>query len=180
MKQGTMKSISHKRFIYRLLDNMKHHKYYRDRIASLLTQFELNPSAFNQRWLENKFYALDEERAIMSRYSFKGDRQYATARYASQNPKHNNKTNKKVIRCKYCYKLNHTDTECRDRLNKRPPSMPEWVSKVKCNKCHKQGHLGFNCPPKYKNQIRKSNKEDRQNKYRENKIRKEHNKTLLH
>ena len=44
--------------------------------------------------------------------------------------------------------------------------MPEWVSKVKCNKCHKTGHLSFNCPPKYKNQVRKTNKETRQNTYR--------------
>ena len=32
-----------------------------------ISQFELNPSAFNQRWLENKFYELDEERVLMSR-----------------------------------------------------------------------------------------------------------------
>ena len=144
---------------------MKHHKYYRDRIASLLTQFELDLSAFNQRWLENKFYALDEERALMSRYNFKSNKH--VARYVSQSksPKRDNPT--KIKRCKYCYKLHHTDVECRDRLSKRPPSMPEWVSKVKCNKCHKVGHLGFNCPPKYKNQVRKTKKEDRQNSYRD-------------
>ena len=53
--------ISEKEFIYRLLNNMKHHKYYFSRIASLLIQFELNSDTFNQRWLENEFYALDEK-----------------------------------------------------------------------------------------------------------------------
>ena len=57
---------------------MKHHKYYRSRIASLLTQFELNPDAFNQRWLENKFYALDKERVIHSKLRLKPP---ATARF---------------------------------------------------------------------------------------------------
>ena len=41
---------------------MKHHKYYKERIASFLTTFELNPSSISQRWIENKFYSLDEER----------------------------------------------------------------------------------------------------------------------
>ena len=158
-------NISEKKFIYRLLDNMKHHKYYRNIIASILAQIELNPSAFNQRWLENKFYALDEERVLMSRYNFKSNKH--VARYVSQpkSPKRDNPT--KIKRYKYCYKLYHTDVECRDRLSKRPPSMLEWVSKVKCNKCHKVGHLGFNCPPKYKNQVRKTKKEDRKNSYRD-------------
>ena len=47
---------------------MKHHKYYRGVISSLLTTFELNNDAFTQKWLENKFYALDEERLL----NFKG------------------------------------------------------------------------------------------------------------
>ena len=47
--------ISEKKFIYRLLNNMKHHKYYRSRIASLLAQFELNFDIINKRWLENQF-----------------------------------------------------------------------------------------------------------------------------
>ena len=63
--------ISEKKFINRLLSNMKHHKYYNSRIASLLTQFELNSDALNQRWLENKFYALDEERIIHSKLGIK-------------------------------------------------------------------------------------------------------------
>ena len=90
-------NISEKKFIYRLLDNMKHHKYYRGRITSLMTNFELNPSTFNQRWLENKFYAMDEERSLMSKYTFRGNRQIATARYASQanNASRNNDKKKK-------------------------------------------------------------------------------------
>ena len=160
-------NISEKKFIYRLLDNMKHHKYYRRRIASLLTQFELNNSVFNQRWLENKFYALDEERALMSnRFSgFRGSKAPITARFASQKSPHKKDDLPKKKRCRYCYKLNHTENECRDRLNKRPPSMPSWVSKAKCNKCGKKGHLSFNCPPKFKNQVRKPPKENRCTKY---------------
>ena len=92
-------NISEKKFIYRLLDNMKHHKYYRGRIASLMTNFELHPSAFNRRWLEIKFYVMDEERSLMSKYTFRGNRQIATARYASQanNTFRNNDKNKKRI-----------------------------------------------------------------------------------
>ena len=54
--------ISERKFLRVLLKNMKHHKYYKERIASFLTTFELNPSSISQRWIENKFYSLDEER----------------------------------------------------------------------------------------------------------------------
>ena len=47
-----------KKFLWVLLNNMKHHKYYKERIASFLTTFELNPSSISQRWIENKFYSL--------------------------------------------------------------------------------------------------------------------------
>ena len=41
---------------------MKHHRYDKERIASFLTTYKLNPSAISQRWKENKLYSLDEER----------------------------------------------------------------------------------------------------------------------
>ena len=158
--------ISEKKFIYRLLNNMKHHKYYHSRIASLLTQFELNSDIFNQRWLENKFYALDEERILHSKLGIKPP---TTARYTqSPHNNHNRKSNnnKRPLRCKYCYKSGHSEQECRDRKMKRPPSMPEWVGNAQCNKCKKKGHLSFNCPPKFNNQKRKTPKLDRYQKYK--------------
>ena len=63
-----------------------------------------------------------------------------------------------TIRCKYCYRKGHTDHNCPDKANKRPPSMPEWISKATCAKCKKKGHLAFNCPPKFGNKPIKSNK----------------------
>ena len=63
-----------------------------------------------------------------------------------------------TIRCKYCYRKGHSDNNCQDKANKRPPSMPEWISKATCAKCKKKGHLAFNCPPKYGNKIVKSSK----------------------
>ena len=57
--------ISKKKFLWVLLNNMKHHKFYKERIASFLTTFELNPSTISQRWIENKFYSMDEERMHM-------------------------------------------------------------------------------------------------------------------
>ena len=62
--------ISEKRFLWVLLNNMKHHKYYKERIASFLTTFELNTSSISQRWIENKFYSLDEERISNFRQRF--------------------------------------------------------------------------------------------------------------
>ena len=53
--------ISERKFLWVLLNNMKHNKYYKERIASFLTTFKLNPSSISQRWIENKFYSLDEE-----------------------------------------------------------------------------------------------------------------------
>ena len=49
---------------------MKYHKYYKERIASFLTTFELNPSSISQRWIENKFYSLDGERISNFRQRF--------------------------------------------------------------------------------------------------------------
>ena len=42
------------------------------------------------------------------------------------------------------------------KQSKRPPSMPDWVSKVICSKYKKKGHLAFNCPPKYDNKCIRS------------------------
>ena len=41
--------ISEKKFIWVLLNNMKHHRYYKERIASFLTTFELNSNSITQR-----------------------------------------------------------------------------------------------------------------------------------
>ena len=59
--------ISEKRFISTLLNNMKYHRHYKERIASFLTALELNKSSITQKWIENKFYSLDEERISHNR-----------------------------------------------------------------------------------------------------------------
>ena len=59
--------ISEKRFIRTLLNNMKFHRHYKERIASFLTTFELNSYSINQKWVENKFYSMDEERMSFNR-----------------------------------------------------------------------------------------------------------------
>ena len=151
--------ISEKRFLWVLLNNKKHHIYYKERIASFLTTFELNPSTISQRWIENKFYSMDEERMQIHRFKF--TRESARFSSSSGNKQRDNFTRKpsknslspkgKTIRCKYCYRLGHHDSQCRQKEAKRPPSMPDWVSKAICKKCNKKGHLSFNCPPKYDN-----------------------------
>ena len=50
--------ITEKIFLWVLLNNMKHHRFYRERISSFLTTFELNPNSITQRWLENKILFL--------------------------------------------------------------------------------------------------------------------------
>ena len=59
--------ISEKKFIWTLLNNMKFHRYYKERIASFLTIFELNTSNISQKWIEDKFYSMDEERMYYHR-----------------------------------------------------------------------------------------------------------------
>ena len=54
------------------------------------------------------------------------------------------------------FRVGHIDNNCPGRGNKRPPSMPEWISKATCAKCKKKGHLAFNFPPKFGNQTTKS------------------------
>ena len=58
--------ITEKKFIWILLNNMKHHRFYKERIASFLTAFELNPSSISQKLIENKCYSYDEDRIIFS------------------------------------------------------------------------------------------------------------------
>ena len=106
---------------------MKHHKFYRNIIAALVTAYELDNDTFNEKWLEHKFYALDEERLL----KFKGRINRYEARLVQ--PYQNNKDKHKQFmktRCKYCSRPGHTDPECRDKENKRPQSMPDWVSKI--------------------------------------------------
>ena len=96
-----------------------------------------------------------------------------SARYTSSKETSNNTTNsikgkpqQTKIRCKYCHRLGHTDYDCQSKAQKRPPSMPEWVSKAICSKCKKRGHLSFNCPPKYACKVIKVNKSRPKNKLR--------------
>ena len=146
--------ITEKKFIWILLNNMKHHRFYKERIASFLTTFELNPSSISQKWIENKFYSLDEDRIISFKNRFREN-----ARFSQEfNMKSKQQPSSNTIRCKYCYRKGHSDNNCQDKANKRPPSMPEWISKATCAKCKKKGHLAFNCPPKYGNKIVKSSK----------------------
>lgn len=154
--------ISEKKFIKTLLDNMKHHRYYKNIVSALLTNYELNNEVFNQRWLENKFYTMDEERIL----NFKGRHFKHEVRFVNSAPTTNNKTSSGKMRCKYCYKPGHIDDTCRDKAQKSPPTMPDWVANITCTKYKKKGHMAFNCPPKYNNQKKKSPKFNRFNKYR--------------
>ena len=95
---------------------------------------------------------MDEERMSFQRQKLYKE----SARFISSNSTQTNNSNnkkeksdKKRIRCKYCYRVGHTDEECLDKKQKRPPSMPAWVTKTTCMNCKKKGHLAFNCPPKY-------------------------------
>ena len=142
-------NISEKKFLWVLLNNMKHHRFYKERIASLLTTFELNPSFLSQRWIENKFYSMDEERMHMFRNRFIKE----NARVSFSDKKtipstHSNfksssqRKGPKSLRCKYCYNIGHTDNSCRKKVIKQAPYMPEWVNKAICRKCKKKGQIG--------------------------------------
>ena len=133
---------------------MKHHRFYKERIGSFLTAFELNPSSIYQKWIENKFYSLDEDRIISFRNKFRESVRFSQ----DSHMKNKNQSSSNTLRCKYCYRKGHTDHNCPDKANKRPPSMPEWISKETCAKCKKKGHLTFNCPPKFGNKLIKSSK----------------------
>ena len=119
----------------------------------------------SQRWIENKFYSMDEERMMNHRFKFSRE----TARFSSftDNRHRQNMTRRPIksssssykgqtIKCKYCYRIGHHDSQCKQKEAKRPLSMSDWISKAICRKCKKKGHLAFNCPPKYENKPYKS------------------------
>ena len=170
--------ISERKFLLVLLNNMKHHKYYTERITSFLNTLELNPSSISQRWIENKFYPLDEERMYLFWSTNRFCRETACFSHSQRFPKTSTNTHRqfpssttdKVMRYKQCYRSGHTDTICRQKAMKRPSYMPEWVSKAECKKCKKKGHLSFNCPPKYDNKPIKHKNEQRYNKYNNKEI----------
>ena len=93
--------ITEKKFIWVLLNNMKHHRFYKERIASFLTGFEpTNPSSISQKWIENNFYSLDEDRLISFRNKFR-----ESARFShDQHIRNKNEINKYNIK-----KLTHND-----------------------------------------------------------------------
>ena len=49
---------SEKKFIWTLLNNMKFHRYYKERIVSFLTIFELNTPSISQKCIETNFTQL--------------------------------------------------------------------------------------------------------------------------
>ncbi len=59
-----------RRFLCVVLNIMIHHRFYKGRIASFLRTFELNPSLISQRWIDNKFCSMDEERQHIFRNRF--------------------------------------------------------------------------------------------------------------
>ena len=113
--------ISDKKFIWTLLNNMKHHKYYKEIIT------------------------LEDEMMHISRQRF--HRESSRFVEPSNDNEQNKSTQELKIRCKYCYRVGHTDTSCRDKQDKRQPSMPQWAKHATCMKCKKKVHLVFNCPP---------------------------------
>ena len=79
--------ISEKRFICTLLNNMKYHRHYKERIASFLTAFELNTSSITHKWIENEFYSLDEERMSYNRQRiFRESARFTTSNSKQINP----------------------------------------------------------------------------------------------
>jgi len=175
--------ISERKFIWTLLHNMKFHRHYKERIASFLTAFELDKNSITQKWIENKFYSMDEERMSFHRQRlFKESARFTSSNSTQQNNsnKKRENSNKKIIRCRYCYRCGHTDETCMDRKQKRPPSMPSWVSKTTCLNCKKKGHLAFNCPPKYAYKIIRpkiQNFQNNKNKTTANNVKDESNQT---
>ncbi len=76
---------------------MRHHKFYKERIAFFLTAFELNFSSISQKWIENKLYSLDEERIVSFRYKFRENARFSLE--SNKPSKHQNY--EKQIRYKY-------------------------------------------------------------------------------
>ena len=103
--------ISERNFLWVLLNNMKYHRFYKERIASFLTTFELNPSSISQRWIENKFYSMDEERLHMFRSIFIRENARVSISDKNTSTTFTNKSRSissqnltsRPPRCKYCY-----------------------------------------------------------------------------
>ena len=96
--------ISERKFIWTLLNNMKFHRYYKERIASFLTAFEIDKNSITQKWIENKFYSMDEERMSFQRQRlFKESARFTSSNSEQTNTSNNKKqkSDKKIIRCKY-------------------------------------------------------------------------------
>ena len=96
--------ISEKNFIWTLLNNMKYKRHHKETIVSFLASFKLNTSSIFQKWIENKFHSLDEERMSYNRRRLFGD----SARFTTSNTKQTNSQknknkapHKKLLRCKY-------------------------------------------------------------------------------
>ena len=89
--------ISEKRFVWTLLHNMKYHRhFYKERIASFLTAFELDKNSITQKWIENKFYSMDEERMSFHRQRLFKE----SARFTSSNPTQNKTKIKRRVQTK--------------------------------------------------------------------------------
>ena len=106
--------ISERKFIWILLTDMKYYRFYKERITSFLTAFELNSTSISQKWIENKFYSLDEERIISFRNKFRENARFSL----ESNKPFKYQNSEKKIRCKYCYRAGHTDNKCSDTASK--------------------------------------------------------------
>ena len=103
-----------------------------------------------KKWIVNKFYSIDEERMNNQRSRiFRELAKFTSSKEAQNNSTLQSKQRspQPKTRCKYYHKLGHTDINCHSKAQRRPPTMPEWVSKAICSKCKKRGHLAFNYPP---------------------------------
>ena len=126
--------ICEKEFIWALLNDMKYHRYNKERTASFLTTFELSSDLITQKLIENKLYSLVEERLISLKGRIKENARISMGRDKWNN---NKKNSNRKSRCKYCYRFGQSDQECTDKTQKRPPSILEWINKIMCAKCKK-------------------------------------------
>ena len=83
-------------------------RHYKERITSFLAAFELNKNIMTQKWIENKFYSMNEERMNFHRQRLFKE----SARFTYSNPTQNNNRNqrqssdKKIVRCKWHFACN--------------------------------------------------------------------------
>ena len=106
----------------------------------------VNPSSISQRLIENKFDSMDEERIHMLRNRFiKENARMSFSDMNSIPSTHNNlkyspqKRGSKSLRCKYCYNIGQTESNCRKKEMKQPLSMPDWVAKQSVGNSRKRG-----------------------------------------